>query len=152
MGDPSTGNLATAESMEFPVRKLAERWQTFWTGIFDELFRFQVQVLGIEVDTETLVEFDLPDLDIRDAPSLLGALAQAKMAGVLADEDVARAAAFALNVGNVEEAVQRVMDMPTGYAGQTLSDLIESQPMKALTLFQRVFEAANKEVGNAAKV
>ena len=145
MGDPSTGNLATAESMEFPVRKLAERWQMFWTGIHDELFRFAAFLDGIIVPTENLVEFDLPDLDTRDTPAILTSLAQAKAAGILADEDIARAAAYALNVGNVEEMVKRVMNMPTGQAGQTLSDLVEHQPGRAMSIIQRVYEAAQRK-------
>lgn len=42
LGDPSTGNLATATAMELPMLKLFEFGQQFWLDTFSEIFRFVV--------------------------------------------------------------------------------------------------------------
>ncbi|MBZ0315094.1 MAG: hypothetical protein K8L91_01655 [Anaerolineae bacterium] len=42
MGDPSTGNLATATAMELPMLKQFEFGQQFWGDVFGEIFGFVV--------------------------------------------------------------------------------------------------------------
>jgi hypothetical protein len=146
MGDPSTGNLATATSMELPVRKVMERWQLYWATAFNDKVSFMAKRAGLSLDAEQALDFSLPDLDSKDLPALLTSLALAKTAGVLSDEDIARIAAYATNAGNVEEMVDRVLSAPLPEATQTLSGLIESQPSRALAIFQRVYEAARRKV------
>lgn len=46
LGDPSTGNLATATAMELPMLKQFEFGQQFWADVFGEIFRF-VTLQGI---------------------------------------------------------------------------------------------------------
>lgn len=40
LGDPSTGNLATATAMELPMLKNFEFGQQFWVDVFTEMFEF----------------------------------------------------------------------------------------------------------------
>lgn len=40
LGDPSTGNLATATAMELPMLKLFEFRQQFWADVFSEIFHY----------------------------------------------------------------------------------------------------------------
>lgn len=42
LGDPSTGNLATATAMELPMLKQFEFGQQFWADVFGEIFHFVV--------------------------------------------------------------------------------------------------------------
>lgn len=40
LGDPSTGNLATATAMELPMLKMFEFKQQFWIDVFDEILHY----------------------------------------------------------------------------------------------------------------
>ena len=151
MGDPSTGNLATATAMELPVLKRFEHWQMLWTGLLDSVIAFIAAERGYELDTESLIELDLPDLDQRDAKGLLPALAQGVAAGFLPVEDAARIASWVLDAGNAEEMVERVKAMPTGQAGMSLADMMESDPHRALGLYQQVYEVVRRKTLDGAK-
>ncbi len=42
LGDPSTGNLATATAMELPMQKHFEFEQEFWGDVFEDIFAFVI--------------------------------------------------------------------------------------------------------------
>lgn len=60
LGDPSTGNLATATAMELPMLKVFEAEQQFWDDIYTEVFNFVIrQQLRFGSDLAGLAEVDL---------------------------------------------------------------------------------------------
>ena len=138
MGDPSTGNLATAETMELPWRKRCEHWQMLWTSVFDNLFGFMALESGILVDTESFIELDLPDFDTRDAGTLLPAISRAVEAGIFPKDDAARVATWLLNAGDAETIAMKIAEMPIGGSGEKLDDALAKDPVGTLRRFQVV--------------
>lgn len=51
LGDPSTGNLATATAMELPMLKLFEFGQSFWGDVFEEMLEFVIRQ-GVRYNTD----------------------------------------------------------------------------------------------------
>lgn len=68
-GDPSTGNLATAEAMELPMLKSFTRYQESWKDAWRDIFSI---VLGETIDDEpAAIKIHLPPM-LKDDLSRLG--------------------------------------------------------------------------------
>lgn len=153
LGDPSTGNLATANAMELPQVKLFEGWQLWFTSQFDRLFVLVADRAGIDTattDVTRLVNIDFPDIVTADAAQLINSLSQAHVAGVLSTEDAARYTAYAIGADDVEDVVERATAGDVE-AEKALGELYESQPGKVLGLFRRVQRKVAANVDAAAK-
>ena len=68
-GDPSTGNLATAEAMELPMLKSFTAYQELWKDVWRDLFAI---VLEEDIDDEPAdIKVDLPQM-LKDDLARLG--------------------------------------------------------------------------------
>lgn len=64
LGDPSTGNLATATAMELPMLKQFAAYQQQWTDAYRDIFSI---ILEEDPDTEpALIDIDLPPILAAD--------------------------------------------------------------------------------------
>lgn len=151
LGDPSTGNLATATAMELPQIKLFEGWQLWFTAQFDRLFNLVAALSGTEWgDVSKWVNVDFPDIMTTDAAQVIQSLALAHNAGTISTEDAARYTAYAIGADDAEEMVKRATagDLESE---QSLGEMVESQPGKALALFRKVRARVARKVDEAAR-
>ncbi len=121
-GDPSTGNLATAKSMELPMVKKFVNIQSLWSEIYTTIFQYIIGLkisLGVlsgseEEDTksgrviykyngEDAIDTDFPPILETDLAPLSQALSTAKDKGMITDELAAEIFMLALNVNNIDE-------------------------------------------------
>lgn len=124
-GDPSTGNLATAKSMELPMVKKFVNYQSLWSEIYVTIFKYIIGLkisLGIlsgseEEDTKSGrmiykysgddgIDTDFPPILETDLQPLAGALSTAKDKGMITDELAAEIFMLALNVNNIDEEME----------------------------------------------
>ena len=138
-GEESPGGLAAADRTELAVRKLFESEQQFWTSIYDSLFQWCARLVGIELNTQAIIEVDFPALVEKDSAGLLTGLSSAVTAGYVAPEDACRVAAYQLGADDVEAWVERLSEV-TADNTQSLTEiesLIEREPLKAAPIVLR---------------
>ena len=138
-GEESPGGLAATDRTELAVRKLFESEQQFWTSIYDSLFQWCARLVGIELNTQAIIEVDFPALVEKDSAGLLTGLSSAVTAGYVAPEDACRVAAYQLGADDVEAWVERLSEV-TADNTQSLTEiesLIEREPLKAAPIVLR---------------
>lgn len=124
-GDPSTGNLATAKSMELPMVKKFVNYQQLWRGVYIRIIMYVIErkmILGLldgsvllnpktkrnEVtsDLDTTLDLDFPSILEEDLQIMANALKVAKESGFVSDELASRLFLLAANVENVDEEIE----------------------------------------------
>lgn len=146
-GDPSTGNLATATSMELPMIKKFTMYQKFWTEIYVALVMFQIhqkmnlgllpgevifnEKTGYEeyvMDKEITIDVDFPPILEKDLKLSADGLETAKRANLIGDESAARMFLQAANLNNIDQEIEDIdftkvafnpFGQPGGPAGQS---------------------------------
>ena len=127
-GDPSTGNLATAKSMELPMVKMFQAWQKLWESIFTTVLQYQFKrkiALGllegtIELDPKTgreiietsldmSLDLDFPPIIEENLKEVAEAINKAKEGGLISEELAAQLFLLAANVDNIEDEVQKAL-------------------------------------------
>lgn len=123
-GDPSTGNLATATSMELPMIKKFEDYQMLWTYIYTVIilytFRKKIEVglldgsvkydaktgyTYLETKKDLTLGVDFPPIIEQDIQEVANALQIGKNNGLIGDEEAARQFLLALEVDDLDNAV-----------------------------------------------
>lgn len=121
-GDASTGNLATATSMELPMVKRFEMHQQDWTHIYDTILQYRIDsaVLAGELpgrveflanenryrivtDFDRSIDIDFPHIVEEDLLSLANALTAALGQNLIDQEEAARQFMMARGINNIEE-------------------------------------------------
>jgi len=133
-GDPSTGNLATAKSMERPMELMFRNRQQLWAGVFKEMCQFVIeqsvrapkgklpgQILKNEYgeeyvqlanDMSNRVNVTFPDILEKDAKEKVSAIVSAATldgktpAGTLDLKRITRMLLLALGEENVDEILE----------------------------------------------
>jgi hypothetical protein len=136
LGDPSTGNLATATAMELAQLKDFTGWQQWFIGCYDNLFRALARLDGITTDTARFIEIDFPDLTQDEFASKSAGLAALKASGGMSDEDFARQVAYLCQSDDVEAWVQRATEEADS-AEATITQMVEHNPMRAVATFRK---------------
>lgn len=127
-GDPSTGNLATAKTMELPMIKHFLAWQKLWEGIFEDILQYQIDrkiEIGllpgrtefdpktkrtiIETDKDRGLDIDFPPVVDEDLKPIADALGAAKNNGLISSELASQLFMLAANVDNIEEEVEKAL-------------------------------------------
>ena len=126
-GDPSTGNLATAKTMELPMVKKFVNIQSLWSEIYITIFKYIIGLkisIGLlsgseEEDTKSgriiykysgddAIDTDFPPILETDLQPLSSALSTAKDKGMITDELAAEIFMLALNVNNIDEEMEEL--------------------------------------------
>lgn len=127
-GDPSTGNLATATSMELPMVKKFQDYQKLWTYIYTVIltytFRKKIEVGllpgTVEYDPKTgyttintpkdlSLQINFPPIIEDDVLELAQSLQTAKTAGLISDELAARLYLIGMEVVEIDEEVDAAL-------------------------------------------
>lgn len=138
LGDPgTTGNRATAETLDKPTQLAMQQRRTVWQSTLDRILQYviteavraprgqlqggidrdvyydreQVTLVG---DTPTAVDYDWPSLEDTDPVQLVQAIVEADSTGTIPPEEILRMLLTALGVKRVDELVERLVDDTTG--------------------------------------
>jgi hypothetical protein len=110
-GDPSTGNLATARSMELPmVRKFEDRQRLFenvFSKIFQRVIDAGLRAGMIPVDADRTVDVNFPPIMPDDVALLTDTLIDQVEAGILSKESARRMIPWISDAAAEAEAVGR---------------------------------------------
>lgn len=126
-GDPSTGNLATAKTMELPMVKKFTASQRLWTGVYDEILQHVINMkidVGVfpgnrivdekndrvtfETDIDRTIDIDFPPILETDLKELGDALQVAKSNKMVSGELAAQLFMLGANVNNIEEEIEKI--------------------------------------------
>lgn len=105
-GDPSTGNLATAEAMELPMLKMFYSYQQMWIDAYRDLFAI---ALNEDPSEEEVIDIILPPILIDDLRKIgMFVKFTADVFPEIRVPEVLRAMLTSLNIGNVDEVMESV--------------------------------------------
>ena len=126
-GDPSSGNLATATSMELPLIKIFSANQEMWTGIYNDVLQFvinkaiEAQKLpgSMELDSESnrniydtdldrFIDIDFPPLTNKELDKLSGSLQIGVTNGLITKKAASQIYMLAHGVNNVSEEMEEL--------------------------------------------
>lgn len=132
-GDPSTGNLATSKSMELPMLKKFLARQEFWTGVYDDVLQFQLNMKLMAVNKKAflynemknrikpvpsrdykdrLIDIDFPPILDEDIKMMAEALSMAKEKRLVPVETAQRRFMQSAGVDNIEEELKKEFEEP----------------------------------------
>ena len=123
-GDPSTGNLATAKSMERPMELMFKDRQQLWHDVFENIIKFALKqsyeapngiiTTGPKELMET-VDVSMPDMLEKDISNKVDAIVKAGTLGgskpVLAAEDVMKLLLKELEVDNIDDIIDNIPEL-----------------------------------------
>ena len=126
-GDPSTGNLATATTMELPMIKKFLYHQQIWSGIYSGILQYQINKkidLGVlpgssEYNSLTnrieykrgfddTIDHDFPPIIDKELKPLAEALQIAVDAGMCSQETGARIFLLAAGQNNIDDEIEKI--------------------------------------------
>lgn len=103
-GDISSGNLATAKTVELPLIKQFQTFQQLWAGFYDTLFKI---VLG---NFDANIDIDFPPISPQDAKEVIEAIE--KLVNSIPEfsraEEIKQLALNALGINNVNDVLENL--------------------------------------------
>ncbi len=108
-GDISTGNLATAKTVELPLLKQFQSYQQIWADAYRDMF-------AVILDTDVFIDIDFPEIAPRDAASAIKAIMDlvATFPQFGASEEVQTVALTNIGLNNIPEVLEKLGGMPVG--------------------------------------
>ena len=107
-GDISTGNLATAKTVELPMVKMFESYQAVWEGAYQDMFTFVLNQKGITDVEKQFIDIDFPPIAPEDVA--LAAEAIVKMINAIPDlafaGEVQQLALMTMGINNAPEVLK----------------------------------------------
>ena len=139
-GDISIGNLATAKTVELPVMKMCQSYQTLWHGVYDRIDNIVLGHADIAED-KRYVDRDFPDITPEDAASLALAIQQMVMTfpEFTSSRDVLQKALLTIGIQNTNEVLDQI--------GKESKGMPEVALAKALRDFREVLGDGHKKYG-----
>lgn len=126
-GDPSTGNLATAKSMELPMVKKFTNRQKLWSDIYTQIIQYQIDrkiEMGVlpgdaeynestkrmtyKTDYDRTLDHDFPPVIEEDLKSLAEALGMANDKNFITDDQAAQQFMLGMGVNNIDEELDKL--------------------------------------------
>jgi hypothetical protein len=109
-GDPSTGNLATATSMELPMVKLFMSNQQLWRDIYLRILREALRRGGFDRGGKLPeIEIEFPPILSREVASYVHAVVEAGMMGYLDGPVASELIMRALGVKDIEKELKKMI-------------------------------------------
>lgn len=137
-GDISIGNLATAKTVELPVMKMCQSYQTLWHGVFDRISNLVLEHADITED-KRYVDLDFPDITPEDAAALALAIQQmtTTFPEFTSSKDVMQKALLVIGIQNTNEVLDQIEKESKGMPEVALA--------KALKEFREVIGDGHKK-------
>jgi len=162
-GDPSTGNLATATSMELPMVKKFEDYQMLWMYIYTVillyLFRKKIEVgllpgdvqhdsktgyTVIVTEKDLKIDMDFPPIIEQDLFPLAQAIQLAKQNGLVSDECASRLFLLAAEVDDVDTEVENAMaDLQSNRDRNAQNAMVTGEPANKAPIDQSSVKTQN---------
>ncbi|MDD5081761.1 MAG: hypothetical protein PHU08_00165 [Dehalococcoidales bacterium] len=138
-GDVSTGNLATAKTVELPVKKMCESYQAVWAGAYDDIDQFVLEHNNIPED-KRYIDRDFPAISPEDAGEIAASIAAIMpyFPQFAESPDVLQQALMAVGVHDTNDALEALSKV----AKESSSD-VNVELAKALRQFREVIESGN---------
>jgi hypothetical protein len=124
MGDPSSGNLATATAMELPVLKMIQAEQKYFACVYNDLSDFAIDIavvtgklggnvvdpdeMEVETDESRTFTVKFPPITQKQIDSYITALATTVDKNLIPEETAARIAMEAFEVEDIDEALDEL--------------------------------------------
>ena len=126
-GDISIGNLATAKTVELPVKKMCESYQAIWTGTYDNIDNLVLENAGIPED-KRYIDRDFPAISPEDAGEVAASIAalMPHFPSLADSRDVIQQALMAIGVHDTNEALEQLENMSKESAGDARYKLISA--------------------------
>jgi len=108
-GDISIGNLATAKTVELPVQRMIESYQSVWADTYDDVFQFILENNGIS-ENDRYVDIDMPEVSQEAASSIAQAITlMVQSFPKLADSpDVLQQALLTMGIKNTSDVIDQL--------------------------------------------
>ena len=141
-GDISSGNLATAKTVELPMKKMFESHQRVWADTYKDINEVVLESAGIKPD-KWYVDMDFPVIAPEDMAAAAQAFAQilTVMPQIANSDDVIQQALMSLGINDPAQVLDDIKK-----AGEMAAQAEESNPnvrlIKALKTFR---ESQRKE-------
>jgi hypothetical protein len=138
-GDISVGNLATAKTVELPVQKMCESYQSIWQGAYTDIFDLIFEHNGV-LEDKRYIDLDFPKVSEEAAASMAQSLMQiVQTFPQLADStDVMQTALLTLGIQNTDEVLEQLDKIQQESKGD-----INVQLARALREFRKVVGNGN---------
>jgi len=106
-GDISIGNLATAKTVELPVQKMCQSYQSIWTGAYEDIFTLILTHNGVK---ETYVDIDFPAVSEEAMAAVSQAIMQMcqTFPEFLNSQDIQQMALMTLGINNANEVLEQL--------------------------------------------
>ncbi len=109
LGDISIGNLATAQTVEAPVQRMVESYQSIWQGCLEDIFSFVMSQNGIP-EANQYVDIDFPEVSQEASSSIAQAITlMVQTFPKLADSpDVLQQALLTMGIKNTSDVIDQL--------------------------------------------
>jgi hypothetical protein len=106
-GDISTGNLATAKTVELPMIKQFGSYQQIWADAYIDIFNIVLDHNGISADDDRDIDFDMPEIAPFDADAAAKSIGQvvASFPQLQDSDDVLKQALLNIGITNVQDVI-----------------------------------------------
>ncbi len=110
-GDISIGNLATAKTVELPVMKMCQSYQTLWGSAYDTIDNLILEHAGIPEENR-YIDRDFPDITPEDSQALALAIQQMAMTfpSFLDSREVMQKALLTIGIQNTNEVLDQIAE------------------------------------------
>lgn len=109
MGDVSTGNLATAKTVELPVSKMCQSYQRVWSDFYNTIDSYVLDVAGVSHDHQ-FVDRDFPSIAPEDQSAMAASIQQIvqTLPDLAHSRDVLQQALMSIGVLNTNEVLDKL--------------------------------------------
>ena len=135
-GDISTGNLATAKTVELPMLKMFQSYQAVWAEVYKNINEIVLKHNGVNPDS-WYVDMDFPAIAPEDVVSIAAALAAIipNFPELASSPDVMQVALMALGINDTQEVIDAL--------GKEAKTDVNIKLAKALRQFQEALRKNN---------
>jgi len=108
-GDISIGNLATAKTVEAPVQRMVESYQSVWADTYDDIFQFILEQENVP-EANRYVDIDMPEVSQESAASIAQAIQMMTQTFPQFAEspDVIQQALLTMGIENTSDAIAQL--------------------------------------------
>lgn len=109
-GDISIGNLATAKTVELPVMKMCQSYQSIWAGAYNDIDQLVLEHNDIPKDAR-YIDRDFPPITPADESEMAKNIVAVGMAfpEFLSNRDVMQNALMSIGVHNANEVIDEIL-------------------------------------------
>ncbi|MBT9164013.1 MAG: hypothetical protein DDT23_00002 [candidate division WS2 bacterium] len=135
-GDISIGNLATAKTVELPMIKMFESYQSIWLDAYKDINNIVLKHNGIDGE-DVKIDWDLPNITPEDASAIaknISALIPV-IPELAYSDDVLQAALMSLGIKDISKAIEKLKNITEAPQVD-----VNIKLAKALKLFQEVIK------------